>query len=237
MCPRPARWPGGRGGVPQSTICVTTGRPDTQQAARVRAPDGRPLPGRGTAGSKHPTRTIAVRVLMRAASAPLTWSAVHLQGVPKSWTNVLTSRYGLEIRAAMPNDAPGLVTLLGTVGHVIGAARLAELLLAVRQASSTALVAVQWGPPSGIVVMHWYPTLHAPRPTAQVTTLLVNADERRQGIGRLLVKAAAQAARAAGCGDLEVLAPPEAPTLEAFCRATGFAEAGQSFVRSLRKQG
>lgn len=109
--------------------------------------------------------------------------------------------------------------------------------MALRQASSTALVAVQWGPPSGLVVMHWYPTLHAPRPTAQITTLLVNIDERRQGIGRILVKAAAQAARVAGCGELEIMVPPAAPSLDAFCRATGFGEADRRFVRSLRKQG
>ena len=150
---------------------------------------------------------------------------------------MLTSRYGLEIRAATMTDAPGLAALLTTAGHGTDARALAGLIVAMRHASSTALVAVQWGPPSGLVVMHWYPTLHAPRPTAQITTLLVNADERRQGIGRILVKAAAQAARVAGCGDLEIMVTPGAPSLEAFCRATGFAEAGQRFVRSLRKQG
>lgn len=149
----------------------------------------------------------------------------------------MTSRYGLEIRAAMATDAPGLATLLASAGHVADARVLTELIVGLRQASSTALVAVQWGPPSGLVVMHWYPTLYALRPTAQITTLLINADERRQGIGRILVKAAAQAARVAGCGDLELMVPPDASSLDAFCRATGFAEAGQRFVRSLRKQG
>ncbi|MGG5889802.1 N-acetyltransferase family protein [Falsiroseomonas sp. HC035] len=149
----------------------------------------------------------------------------------------MTSRYGLEIRAATASDAPGLATLLATAGHVTDARVLAELIVASRQASSTALVALQWGPLSGLVVMHWYPTLRAPRPTAQITTLLVNAEERRQGIARILVKTAAQAARVAGCGDLEILARPDAASLDAFCRATGFAEAGRMFVRSLRKQG
>ena len=102
---------------------------------------------------------------------------------------------------------------------------------------STALVALKWGPPSGIVVLNWYPTLYSVRPVAQITTLLVSVDERRQGIGRLLVKAAAQAARSAGCGDLEIMAAPDAPSLHAFCRATGFADAGTRFARSLRKQG
>ncbi len=112
---------------------------------------------------------------------------------------------------------------------------MAERLGALRQSPGAALVAVQWGPPSGLVVLHWYPTLAAARPTAQVTTLLVGPEDRRRGIGRLLVKAAAQAARVAGCGEMEVLAPPDAPSLHGFCLATGFAEAGPRFVRSLRK--
>ena len=56
-------------------------------------------------------------------------------------------------------------------------------------------------------------------------------------IGRLLVKAAAQAARVAGCGEMEIMIPPDASALGEFCRATGFAETGSRFTRSLRKQG
>ena len=149
----------------------------------------------------------------------------------------MTSRYGLEIRAATATEAPGLATLLAAAGYVTDARELADRLVALRQAPSAALVAVHWGPPSGLVVLHWYLTLQAPRPIAQITTLLVCVNERRRGIGRLLVKAAAQAARAAGCGELEVVTAAETPSLHEFCRATGFAEAGPRFVRSLRKQG
>jgi len=145
-------------------------------------------------------------------------------------------RYGMEIRAATPADAPGLASLLAEAGQAVDARELADHLAALRQPSSTALVAVQWGPPSGLVVLHWYPTLFSARPVAQITSLLVSAEEQRRGIGRMLLKAAAQAARAAGCGDMELLAAPDAPSLDAFCRATGFAEAGPRFTRSLRKQ-
>jgi aminoglycoside 6'-N-acetyltransferase I len=149
----------------------------------------------------------------------------------------VTSRYGLEIRAATSADTPGLVTLLAGIGRTADAAQLTERLAALRQASGTALLAVQWGPPSGLLVMHWYQTLEAARPVAQINTLLVGADDRRQGIGRLLIKAAAQAARMAGCGELEMVTASDAKSLQDFCRATGFAEAGPRFVRSLRKQG
>lgn len=149
----------------------------------------------------------------------------------------MTLRYGLEIRAATAAEAPGLADLLATAGFAIDARDLAERLVALRQAPATALVALQWGPPSGLVVMHWYPALEAARPRAQISMLLVSVEERRRGIGRLLVKAAAQSARVAGCGELEILATPDAPGLCEFCRATGFAEAGSRFIRSLRKQG
>jgi aminoglycoside 6'-N-acetyltransferase I len=149
----------------------------------------------------------------------------------------VSSRYGLEIRAAMPVDAPGLVTLLAEAGHAGDARDLAERLVAIREAPGTALIAAQWGPPSGLVVLHWYPTLEEARPTAQITTLLVGVEDRRRGIGRLLLKAAAQAARAAGCGRLEILAAGDEVSLQEFCRATGFVEAGPRFLRSLRKGG
>jgi GNAT superfamily N-acetyltransferase len=127
--------------------------------------------------------------------------------------------------------------LLAEAGCILDARDLAERLTALRTTSGTALVALKWGPPSGLVVLHWYTTLHAIRPIAQITTLLVSVEERRQGIGRLLLKAAAQAARSAGCGDLEIVAAPDALYLQEFCQATGFADGGTRFTRSLRKQG
>jgi predicted N-acetyltransferase YhbS len=149
----------------------------------------------------------------------------------------VTSRYGLEIRAAAPIDAPGLVTLLAEAGYALDARAVADRLVSVREAPGVALIAAQWGPPSGLIMLHWYPTLAEPRPTAQITTLLVGVEDQRRGIGRLLLKAGAQAARAAGCGGLEMVAPVDAESLHAFCRAAGFDHVGLRFVRSLRKQG
>jgi len=146
-------------------------------------------------------------------------------------------RHGLEIRAATSADAAGLAELLGRAGPAIAPRELAERIEALREGGGTALIALEWGPPSGLVVLHRYRTLDTPLPTAQVTTLLVGPDERRRGVGRLLLKAAAQAARVAGCGALELLAPSDAPALEAFCLATGFSGTGTRFVRPLRKKG
>lgn len=149
----------------------------------------------------------------------------------------MKSRYGLEIRAAGSADAQGLCELLGMVGHAVSPSGMADRLEALRQVPGAALIAAEWGPPSGLVVVHWYRTLEADQPNAQITSLLVSPEERRRGIGRLLVKAAAQAGRVAGCGALEILGAPEDEALQAFCLATGFLDAGPRFVRPLRKKG
>lgn len=145
-------------------------------------------------------------------------------------------RYALEIRAATAIEAPGLAHLLAQAGHAIEPAAVAERLAAIQNGSGAALAALQWGPPSGIVILHWYQPILAARPVAQITTLLVAAEDRRKGIGRMLVKAAAQAARTAGCGDMEILVGPDAASLLAFCGATGFEAAGSRLVRPLRKR-
>ena len=148
----------------------------------------------------------------------------------------MSGRYGLEIRAANAADAPGLAALIGAEGPGIAVRTLAERIDALRGRDGAALVAVEWGPPGGLVVLHWYRTLVA-EPTAQITTLLVAPDDRRRGLGRLLLKAAAQAARSAGCDGLEMVLPPDRPDLEAFCAATGFVAAGTRLTRPLRKRG
>lgn len=149
----------------------------------------------------------------------------------------MASRYGLEIRAATGADAPGLSALLRAAGQPTAPERLAERIEAMRQGPGAALIAVEWGPPSGLILLHWYRTLAEDLPVAQVTALLVGPDERRRGIGRLLIKAGAQAARSAGCGTLQLLVGPDQPALHAFADATGFLGAGVLLVRPLRKKG
>lgn len=149
----------------------------------------------------------------------------------------VSSRHGLEIRAANEADAPGLAELLQAAGRRVLPPVLAERLAALRGDRGAALIALEWGPPSGLVVFHRYRTLDADLATAQITTLLVGPDERRRGIGRLLLKAVAQAARVSGCGTLGLSVTAEQQELAGFCKATGFSEHDTGFVRALRKKG
>ena len=145
------------------------------------------------------------------------------------------SRHGLEIRAAASADGAALAELLADAGCPVPAPTLSARLAGLRQSAGTALLALEWGPPSGIIVLHWHPTLDADLLTAQVSALLVAPAARRRGIGRLLVKAAAQTARTAGCGSITLPVAAQQPELHAFCQATGFTQDAQRFTRALRR--
>ena len=135
----------------------------------------------------------------------------------------------------MPADAPFIAEFLAQSGYPTPAETLTISLTLIRQSPGTALVAHEYGPPSGIIVLHYYPALTTPNLTARITTLLVIPARRRHGLARLLLKSASQAARAAGCTTIELPVTPAHPDLSAFCQATGFAQSAERFTRRLRK--
>ena len=116
-------------------------------------------------------------------------------------------------------------------------AEVAGRLDALQREGGTVLVAVEGGPPNGLVVMSPHRTLDSARPGGLVTMLLVARDARRRGIGRLLLKAVARAARQAGCERMRLDVEPGRGGLGAFCAATGFAQTGFVLTRPLLRRG
>lgn len=148
----------------------------------------------------------------------------------------MPSRYGLQIRSALAADAAGIAGLMASAGRPVPAPVLEARLEALRREPGVVLLAVEWGPPGGIVAARWSRTFEADAPVAQLTTLLVGPDDRRRGIGRLLLKAVSQAARSAGCASLLCPLAEGDEASRAFCRVNGFEEAGSLAVRPLRKR-
>ena len=148
----------------------------------------------------------------------------------------MNSRYGLQIRSATGADAEGVAELMGSGGVPVAPTLLEARIEALRGERGMVLLAEEWGPPSGIAVGTWFRTLDSDSPTAQLSMLLVGPESRRRGIGRLLLKAFAQAARAAGCGSLVCVVAGEEEGLPAFLQASGFSTQGALHVRPLRKK-
>ena len=149
----------------------------------------------------------------------------------------MSSRHGLSIRAANSGDLDGLAELLKAAGETIPRDRLASRLNALQDQPGALLIADEWGPPSGLIAVHWHSVLTADLKVGWISALLVDPERRRNGVARLLLKAASQAARSAGCGELVLHAPIEPADLRGFCLATGFVETGKAFTRPLRKRG
>ncbi len=149
----------------------------------------------------------------------------------------MPNRYGLSIRAADGGDVDGLLDLMAAVEFRIARVRLAARLAAVLGQPGVVLIAEEWGPPSGVIVVHWHAALASDLKVGWISTLLVDPARRRSGVARLLLKTASQAARTAGCGELGLSAPPAADGLRAFGLATGFVQTAETLVRPLRKRG
>jgi len=148
----------------------------------------------------------------------------------------MSSRYGLSVRSAQASDADGLAELLGAAGQTVAKNRLAQRLPALLDQPGALLIAEEWGPPSGVIAVHWHAVLTADLKVGSISMLLVDPERRRNGIARLLLKSASQAARSAGCGELVLEAPVGADNLRAFGLATGFEPSGETLVRALRKR-
>lgn len=148
----------------------------------------------------------------------------------------MPDRYGLTIRAVEAADAEGLAELLRAGGVDVPRERLAARLAALRQEAGAVFVADAWGPPTGVIALHWSSRLTTELKVAEATLLLVDPERRRSGVARLLLKAASQAARAAGCGELVLGLDAGRDDLQAFALATGFAAVGRRLGRPLRRR-
>ncbi|WP_376097293.1 GNAT family N-acetyltransferase [Roseomonas sp. CCTCC AB2023176] len=138
----------------------------------------------------------------------------------------------MDIRGAQPADATEIAALLSILGEPVTPREATLRLEGVAGGPAAALVATNWaGTVIGFVALSWGPSPLFGRPVARLTALVVEEAERGAGIGRLLVKAASQAARQAGCDAMEATAADPR-----FLEAIGFARSGEAMTRPLRKR-
>lgn len=147
--------------------------------------------------------------------------------------NRVESRTPVAIRPAEDADAPELAALLAHLGYPADAADLPDRLLRLRSDGDDAFVAVLDGVTVGLATVHSRAVLHVARPVAQLTALVVPPAMRGRGVGRALVAAAEQWARAQGADRLVVTTALHRAEAPLFYERLGFEHTGRRYVRKL----
>jgi GNAT superfamily N-acetyltransferase len=137
----------------------------------------------------------------------------------------------LDIRDASTADAGPIAALLTELGYPASTAAIPGRLAAVAAAPGRVLVAERDGEVLGLASVTRLTLLHRPGPVALLSSLVVRAEHRGQGVGRALVEAAARQAAAWGCAALELTSRDDRQVAHRFYTGLGFESRSRKFAR------
>ncbi len=126
------------------------------------------------------------------------------------------------VRPATPDDAERLASLLTDEGYPAGSSDLAVRVERYGALGSPVLVAEAAGEVVGFITVLVLPRFEVDDLFARITSLVVDAGVRERGIGRLLMQAAEDHARAAGAAWLEVTAGHHRPDARRLFESMGY---------------
>ncbi len=138
-----------------------------------------------------------------------------------------------KIREAKPADAPLLVELIRFLGHEIDEKAVRKNLGKLKRAGETPLVATLGKVVVGLVGIHRMVTVHRPAPVGRMSVLVVAKGAQDHGLGRMLVEAAEQALKKAGCQIVEVTSNDRRTAAHAFYRHMGYERTSIRFFKKL----
>lgn len=140
----------------------------------------------------------------------------------------------VDFRPPQSGDEQQVGALLRLLGYDVSGeevrTRLSEL---AGQQTDRVLLAVDGSRVLGLIALHWTVMLHAPKPIARITTLVVHDQARGQGIGGRLVEMASALAGQAGCGVLELTTALHRADAKAFYKSIGFEASSLRLHRAL----
>ncbi len=136
----------------------------------------------------------------------------------------------IQIRPAHEGDAERLAQLVGLLGHHISAAQFWAHAAELQSAGIPQLIAEESGQILGFVGLHRMTVVYRKSPVARITILVTAEEARERGIGRMLVNAAADQARAWGSGLLEVTSNDRLVDAHRFYRHMGFTQTSKRFA-------
>ena len=135
------------------------------------------------------------------------------------------------VRPATPDDAERLASLLTDEGYPAGSSDLAARIERYESLGSRVLVADAGGDVVGFVTILVLPRFEVDDLFARVTSLVVDAGVRERGIGRLLMQAAEEQAKAAGAAWLEVTAGHHRPDARRLFESLGYDPGVAAYLR------
>lgn len=137
------------------------------------------------------------------------------------------------VRTARPADAAAIVKLIALLDHEVDEAGTRERLAELARAKLAPLVATVDAQIVGLCGIDVMIAVHREQPVGRINFLVVAADARGQGIGRMLVAAAEDALRRRGCGLVEVTSNDRLTEAHAFYRHMGFERTSIRFCKAL----
>lgn len=141
----------------------------------------------------------------------------------------------IRVRRARSSDGAGVASLLAGLGGEfhISPARGAPRL---RRTEDSVFLAVSRGEPLGLVAVNSCQPVHADHRYGRIMTLVVRPDQRRKGIGRILVRHALAYLKRLGCRKVELTSRVYRGGAHRFYRAMGFRATATRFSLLLRGQ-
>jgi ribosomal protein S18 acetylase RimI-like enzyme len=128
----------------------------------------------------------------------------------------------ISIRAATPADAPALAQFNAAFNGVHDPPEQIAARMAAAGALETALLAEVDGQVAGFACLRVVPCLLYAEPYAELTELYVDPGHRRRGVGRALIGAAEQLARARGAAEVIIMTGVGNAAAQTLYRAAGY---------------
>lgn len=138
-----------------------------------------------------------------------------------------------EIRDARPSDAATIAELICYLGHPIDEKQVRKNMTALRKTGETPLVATIDNKVVGLCGVGKRTVISRPAPLGRITNLVVAREAQGKGIGRMLVEAAEERMRKAGCKLVEVTSNDRRTAAHAFYRHLGYERTSIRFAKTL----
>lgn len=142
----------------------------------------------------------------------------------------------MEIRRANPDDGLAIAGLIEELGYCVHDESIRQKLAGIRDSADDAvLVAVVDQRVVGCISLHAMLMLHVEGKLGRVTSFVVTANARSQGVGAALLEAAHRWFESAGCTKFELTSSDHRTRAHQFYESHGYRRGGQRLSRDAGK--